>query len=222
MWHACEKPLKTQICGWKSRTSYLSVSLTRRAADAFVPVLRECMTWTNTDWSFSCLKDMGWWSSGVCCDLSRLSPRLFHVLTMQTWLLLQWVSVCPAGHPPVSNFPLENPCLAHTSPMTFMMSLTSFLPSAFQTQFIQVGSVYLGNINEKLELLSDVGLMMVQVTIFFPFEKMSWSSLLLFATLLLWHVKGSMLEDQTSSGFHVITCGVCLWTFLKSPGLFLD
>lgn len=171
MWHACEKPLKTQICGWKSRTSYLSVSLTRRAADAFVPVLRECMTWTNTDWSFSCLKDMGWWSSGVCCDLSRLSPRLFHVLTMQTWLLLQWVSVCPAGRPPVSNFPLENPCLAHTSPMTFMMSLTSFLPSAFQTQFIQVGSVYLGNINEKLELLSDVGLMMVQVTIFFLLRK---------------------------------------------------
>lgn len=34
-----------------------------------------------------------------------------------------------------------------------------------------IGPVCIGNINEKPELLSDVGLMMVQMTIFLTFEK---------------------------------------------------
>lgn len=144
------------------------MSLTRRAASVFVPVLRECMTWTSTDWSFSCLEGMGCWGSGMCCDLSRLSSHLFQVLTTQTWLLLQWVSVCPAGPLPVSSFPLD--ALAHTSPMTFLMFSYCLSAPCISNSVYQVGSVCLGNTNEKLELLSDVGLM-VQVAIFFPIEK---------------------------------------------------
>lgn len=52
----------------------------------------------------------------------------------------------------------------------FLDIFDTFLLSVFQTQFIPVGSVC-WNTNEKTELLSDVGLMMVQVTVFLTSEK---------------------------------------------------
>lgn len=73
--------------------------------------------------------------------------------------------------------------------------IVAFLPSVFQAQHIQVGSVYIGNTSGKLEFLSEVGLMTAQVAIF-SFWQVSWSGALLSATLLLWDVKWSLWTLQ--------------------------
>lgn len=122
---------------------------------------------------------------GPCHVSSSLWPHkpsfCYSIITLYTRLLSVLLEIL------VSSLPLEAPCLVPTYPMTDS-SLIAFLPSAFQAQYIQVGSVYIVSTSEKLELLSKVGLMVAQVTIF-SFWEVSWSSVLLSATLLSWDTK---------------------------------
>lgn len=159
---------------------------------------------------------MGWWGLGVCCDISRLSPHLFQVLTTQTGFCYSEF-VCPAEHPPVSSFLLETPCLAHISPMT---SLTSYCLSAqcisnsVYPSWVSLHRKHYWKTRVAFRCRVDDG----TSDNIFNFREVSWSGVLLFATLLLWR-----------EGVHVrwpdllrILCGVCFRTFLKSRGLFLD
>lgn len=144
VWHACEKPLKTQICECKRRTSYLSVSLIRRATTVFVPVLKE---WTSADWSFSSLKDMGCQGCAVtfldCHSISwrfwPCKPGFCYSEFLSVLLnILQSAAFLWSLH------------VLHRLLLWFSWCLIAFLPSVFQTQFIQVGSVCLGNTQEKI------------------------------------------------------------------------
>lgn len=121
------------------------------------------MTWTTTDWSFSCLKDMGSWGSGVCCDLSRLSPGFDHANLACYSEFLSVLLDIPQSATFLWRLHVLHILLLWLSWCLFI----AFLPLVFPVQFIQIGPVCLGNANEKQEFVSDVGLMMIQVAVFF-------------------------------------------------------
>ena len=94
--------------------------------------------------------------------------------------------------------------------MTFLISYYCLSASVFQAQHIQVGSVYIGNTSGKLELLSEVGLMMAQVTIFFLLRSvLEQCTAFCYAAFVRYEVVPVNTSDgQSSSGVCAIDCGM--------------
>lgn len=95
--------------------------------------------------------------------------------------------------------------------------LLHFCPVYFKLKFIPVGSVCLGNTKKTRVAFRCRARDGTILRIFLTFEKCFG-----LVCCFLLHCFCDMSDEQTSSGFCVIMCGICFWTFLKSPGLFFN